>query len=174
MEDYIEVQVSSADRQLEGGRVVHPQGGRNLSPDSLRRRSGECHLIYCRFRRPRTETNKSIRITHLAFGTKSRISPMHRSPGRKAGPQQEITWACVDAFTKFPREGRQYDFSMLHLVYRKESNLVLVCREQRPEASVLQFLLNGRGYRTFSVCVCNSPVSRKGALSGARRTSDRP
>lgn len=29
---------------------------------------------------------------------------MHNSPGRKAGPQQEITWACVDEFTKFPRE----------------------------------------------------------------------
>lgn len=29
---------------------------------------------------------------------------MHNSPGRKAGPQQEITWACVDEFTKFRRE----------------------------------------------------------------------
>lgn len=25
---------------------------------------------------------------------------MHNSPGRKAGPQQEITWACVDEFTE--------------------------------------------------------------------------
>ena len=54
--------------------------------------------------------------------------------------------------------GRIYEISegdiihdLLHLVYRKESDLVLVCREQPPEGCVLQFLLNSRRYRTFSV-----------------------